>query len=283
MRFEVELQDLRAALIAVLPHTPASNDDRPALTRLRFWPGPVNLTVGATDAYTMGLAVVSADLYDDSDVVDHSTGEVDLPTFDLHPDEVKKILAVHRRRKVGGEDVEQRIMFDVSAESVVTSDVSGLFAGDESLSVPRVEDEEHFPGLPGYLGSLVRRAETGTTYAAEPLGVGATALAAFVTAAKAYGQRPILRVVETVEGRFIVLVAVGDSFIGVLTTHTLTAESDDSYPWPAWEARLPDRAEAFVTALATAASEASSADVQVEVVTSPAGPALRAVEDGDDE
>lgn len=247
MRFEVELKDLRRALVAVLPH---AISDLPSLARVRFWPGPVNLMVAGTDSMTMGLAIVSIDDYRDlDDHVDAATGEVQMDPFDVHPDDVKKILAVHKVRKVNGEEVEQRVLFKVTAETVVTLDVSGLFEGDESLSIPRIVDEERFPFVPGYVGSLVRTAEEGLTrYESQPLGVAMSSLQAFTTSSRAYGERPTLRIVETTPGRFVGLVAVSDSFVGVLTVTDVRALDQERAedPWPAWAARLPDKADAVV-------------------------------------
>lgn len=235
MKFQVELQDLRAALTAVLPYAAS---DLPAFARIRFWPGEVNLTVAATSGFTAGLAVVST-MGDDLD-------DDDPRFFDVHPDEVKKLLAVHKKRKVSGEDVEQTLLFDVQDQTLVTSDVSGLFAGDESLSVPLAEDPEHFPDLPGYVGGLVHLAETdATSYAAEPLGLAGAALSAVVTAGKAYAAPPVLRLVQLANGRFVGLVSVGESFIGVVTARDvrerfLSEDEEALDAWPAWLSRLPD-------------------------------------------
>lgn len=241
MKFQVELQDLRAALAAVLPYAAS---DLPAFARVRFWPGEVNLTVAATSGFAAGLAVVSS-MGDDLSYGRDLDEDGDRRFFDLHPDEVKKVLAVHKKRKVSGEDVEQTLLFDVQDETLVTSDISGLFAGDESLSVPLAEDPDHFPDLPGYVGGIVHLAETdATSYAAEPLGLAGAALSAVVTAAKAYGAPPVLRLVQLANGRFVGLVSVGESFIGVVTARDirekfLTEDEEALDAWPAWLARLP--------------------------------------------
>lgn len=241
MKFQVELQDLRAALAAVLPYAAS---DLPSFARVRFWPGEVNLTVAATTGFAAGLTIVSS-MGDDLSYERGLDEDGERVFFDLHPDEVKKVLAVHKKRKVAGEDVEQTLLFDVQDESLVTSDVSGLFAGAESLSVPLAEDPEHFPDLPGYVGGIVHLADTdATAYAAEPLGLAGAALAAVVTAAKAYGAPPVMRLVQLVNGRFVALVSVGESFIGVVTARDirerfLTDDEEALDAWPAWLARLP--------------------------------------------
>lgn len=247
MKFQVELRDLRRALVAVLPYGVGAADGTD-LSRVRFWPGEVNLTIAATTGYTAGLAVVSTMGSDDLSYGRDRGDDGDSFTFDLTPDEVKKILAVHKTRKVSGEDVEQTVLFDVQDDTLVTSDVSGLFAGDESLSVPLADDPKHFPDLPGYVGGLAHRAEhvDSARYAAEPLGLSAAALQALVTAAKAYNAPPVLRLVGLADEKFVGLATVGESFIGVVATRDirdrfLTEDDDALDAWPAWLARLPDR------------------------------------------
>lgn len=240
MKFQVELRDLRAAIAAVLPHT---EDDGGRFGRIRFWVDPINVMIGATNTITVGLAVVST-MTDDTLLPDD---EGRFPAFDLGPDEAKKILAVHKVRKVSGEEVEQTILFDVQTDSVVTHDISGLFAGTESLVVPLAEPVDGYPELPGYLGSNVHRAETEiTSYAAEPLGLSGPALAAFVTAGKAYGAAPVLRLVQVADGRFVGVVTVGESFIGLVTARDvreqiLADDTDALEAWEHWANRLPDR------------------------------------------
>lgn len=257
MKFQVELQDLRQALTAVLPHA-GKPEDLDRLGRVRFWLDPINMTVGATNTVSLGIAIVSV-LHEDDSAVTFPGEDGQYPWFDLRPDEVKKILAVHKTRKVAGEDVEQTVMFDVHDDSVATQDISGLFAGNESLAVPLADTEESFPHLPAYVGSHVRRANSiDTTYRAEPLGLSGPALAAFVTSGRAYGFAPVLRLSQVSDGKFVGLVTVGESFIGLVTARDIReqivdADQDAMQAWEHWENRLPDRYE--VTAADSAGPE----------------------------
>lgn len=245
----VGTRDLRRALLAVLPH--ADTFDESPAHRVRFEVGDVNLTITATDRYSsVALAIVSI----------HDAGELGGAVFDLAPDEVKKILAVHKPRRGNRSaeddlDSEEILALQLTGRddvSLETRDVSGLFPGDEALTVPTLTLADNFPDVAGYLGESAHTHEVqGVAYEGAPLAVFPPRLATFHAASKAYGKALALRLVARSAGlgaapRFALLVTVGDSFIGLVRLEHPDVEKD-VHPevfaaWHGWLVRLPSKA-----------------------------------------
>ena len=248
MSLTVGAKDLRQALLAVLPHArKAAPGDDQRLARVRFMVTGQNLAVFATDAYTVGLAIVSVwdrDVDDDGDAED--TGL----TWDLSAEAVRKLLAVHKPVKVAGSggdfEPEQTILVTLehgeNGEQLRTADISGLLPIGEELVLPVLGPEEQFPDLEGYLGEAVyEHQHLGAEYDGQPL---LLSLAAFDAAVRAYSRPIAVRV--TGHSRHRVLVTVGESFIGLVSVgHAVDKVTEHQEEvltaWEAWTLRLPQR------------------------------------------
>lgn len=103
----VETVDLRRALASVAPHA-GHDEDLSTLMRVRLEVGPENLTVSATNRYTIGHAIVS--------VWDNNDGEVG-SYFDFSPTDVKEILALFRGRTGDDDTPSDQLRIDVGAPS----------------------------------------------------------------------------------------------------------------------------------------------------------------------
>ena len=242
----VGAKDLRQALLAVLPHArKASTDGDQRLARLRFVVTGQNLAVFATDAYTVGLAIVSVwdrDVDDDGDAEDAGL------TWDLSAEAARKLLAVHKPVKVpgsGGEfEPEQTILVTLehgeNGEQLRTADISGLLPIGEELVLPVLAAEEQFPDIEGYLGEAVyEHQHLGAEYDGQPL---LFSLAPFDAAVKAYSRPIAVRVAG--HSRHRVLVTVGESFIGLVSVghavDKVTEQQEEVITaWDAWTRRLP--------------------------------------------
>jgi hypothetical protein len=193
----VETIDFRQALQAVTPH--AGNDpELPVLMRVRLEVGPQNLTVSATQRYTLGHAIVT--------VWDNHDGE--LATFDLSPTDVKEILALFRGRPGDDDGPSNQLRLDVTDEHFKITDVSGLFEG-KSLSLPRYPFDENFPKVT----QLIAKQLTAPAEGAEQLITNGKMLGLFMKAASAYEKA---LVIEPAGNSKAMMISCGESFIGIL-------------------------------------------------------------------
>lgn len=194
----VETVDLRHALASVTPH--ASNDpDLPVLVRVRLEIGPENLTVSATNRYTIGHAIVS--------VWDNADGQVGV-YFDLSPTDVREILALFRGKGSDDDGPSDQLMIDVDDEYIKVTDVSGLFPG-KSLRLPKYPVDDNFPSV----AKLIAQQLAAGAEASERLVTNGKMLGLFMKAATAY-EHPL--VIEPAGQSKAMLITCGESFVGLL-------------------------------------------------------------------
>lgn len=197
MEITVDTGDLRQALRAVTPHIDPS-PDFPQLHRVRLDIGPENLTVSATNRYTLGYAIVS--IWD-------RDGEVGV--CDLSPTDVKEILTLfHGKSGTGDDGPSNSVLIDIDDKHITITDVSGLFPG-KSLKLPRYPMEDNFPNV----GRMIQNKLTAEPEAAERLITNGKMLGLFMKAAAAYAE-PL--VIDPAGQTGAMLVTCGESFVGML-------------------------------------------------------------------
>ncbi|WP_336791802.1 hypothetical protein [Gordonia malaquae] len=240
----VGADDLRRALIAVLPHA-AKKAERTHLHRVRCYVAPDTLTVTGTDGYTVAAALVPV-------VVDHDhDAAADFGHLDLSPADAAKILAVFRIGPKGHEQddapdwlirIEVEVTLyppdkqgeaDVQVPYVRLTDVSGFIPGAE-LELPMLAADEHAPHVPRLVATQLAR----PAGALDTFGVGTEMIARFTAAAKAYGS-PLLQSVT--ESPQMLVIRVGDSFIGCVRPLEFTEDDKALHKqWlEDWCSRLP--------------------------------------------
>ncbi|WP_020580167.1 hypothetical protein [Actinopolymorpha alba] len=210
--------DLRAALLSVAPHADP-DPEFPPLHRVRLTADRHNVWVTATNRYTAGLAIVSTEDLDTDD---------DNPAIDLTPGNIKEILTIHKPVK---DEPDQTLRIDVDGKHTTVTDVSGMFPG-KALRLPRLSVEDGFPDIPAAIHKYLTRGP-------EPAGRILTSgklLGLFGDAAKAYGQ-PL--VVEPTGERTVLVIACGESFLGLLQPQTVT--EDDAARLAEWRANWHER------------------------------------------
>ena len=225
--FEVNLADLRAALVSVLPHVDKSGN-LPVLGQIRLIPDAVNVTALATDRFTAGMALVS--------ITDHRDEGADV--MDLDHEDVRKVLAVF---KAPPKDEADQVMVRIrrTTNTVTFIDGGGLFDGQE-LTLPLGGNEDSFPDLTRLFGRYLRAKSP--MEAEQASVINAEHEHKFLAAAKAYGSPLVIeRHLGAVGGMH--LVHVGESFLGLVTLmHTDTEDGlgSDIKTWRrAWIDRLP--------------------------------------------
>ncbi len=218
--------DFRAALQAVRVHV-CTDPDLPAITRIRLSVDPVNVTVTATDRFTLGLAIVS--------VQEQPTGN-DAYDVDLIPDDVAKILSIFKGGKEPGDSPEFLLRLDVTEQSVTVTDCSGLIDG-RALKIPRLPTSEQ--GLSEVPMLLAKAHFADMVLLDGGAFYGGEKLARFKVAAVQYGEPLIL---EAHEGTRAVMVRCGESFLGMIMPIALTEEGIfQAKEWSnAWDTRLPE-------------------------------------------
>lgn len=224
MRFTVGTADLRLALRAVAPHADPDPDDT-RLHRVRLDVGPENVTVSASQGYTVGHALVS--MWDNFD------GEIG--PFDLSPTDVKEILVLFHGKPNEGDEPDYTIRFEVTEKHLSITDVSGLFEG-KALQLPRHPMEDNFPDV----ANLIRNKLTARSESAERLITSGKLLGLFMKAAASYGEPLVIDPAGTTGA---MLITCGESFIGMLmpqrANEEITAKING---WHAdWLLRITDR------------------------------------------
>lgn len=194
----VGTEDLRLALRAVAPHADP-DPEFPQLHRVRLAVGPENLTVSATNRYTIGHAIVS--------IWENQMG--DLAAFDLSPSDVREILALFRSTKGHTDDMpDDTLLLEVDDHHATVTDVSGLFPG-KSLRLPKYPVEENFPNVAVLIKQGLTRQPAGT----ERLITNGKLLGLFGKAAAAYNEQLVM---DTSGGNAAILITCGESFVGML-------------------------------------------------------------------
>lgn len=218
--FTVGLADVTAALTSVVAHADP-DPDHTVLHRVHLALDPVNVTVTATNRYTAGLAIVS--------VEEHHDGTLD--GVDLTPGDVKKVLALF---KPGRQAVDEMLRIDVTTGHVTFTDVSGLFPG-QSLTLVRTADAENYPDVAQVVSAALSRPSRA---ARDQIVAAGSLLRLFTVAARSYAAP--LSIEPT--GKSALLIACGESFLGLLMPMVLDAEATaEMGRWRrAWRDRLPE-------------------------------------------
>lgn len=184
----------RRALCAVLPH--ASKDaESPAVCRVRIYARPDTMYIAATDRFTAALARV------DALVPPHEEHHLD-----LHPEEVRKVLAVFPEVK---DDLDYTLQLVASPEQLEIRDISGMVDG-ERLTVNLLPALEDFPNLPS---TFARYTHIEPAYASRPA-FPLEWLVRFKAALKCWDES---RVRFSMIGLTAALVLVGEHFAGVIS------------------------------------------------------------------
>jgi hypothetical protein len=195
VRVTLGTNDLRLALKSVVQHV-ALDPDLQEIHRVRLEVGPVNVTVSATNRYTIGQAIVSVDEH----------GDGDLSAFDLSPADVKDVLAMFPAPKK--DEPDGSVEIEVNSKHAIFTDVSGLFAGKQ-LKLPRCPMTQKFPDV----DELIRKSLLRGSKSAERLITNPNLVKLFLTAATVYGAPLVLDPAGT-DGAM--LVTCGESFVGLL-------------------------------------------------------------------
>lgn len=216
--------DLRAGLGSVLVHS-GDDEDLPSLTRVRLIVDPVNLTVVATDRFTLGLAIVSV----------WEQVEPHIEVVDLLPGDVSQILRIFKAGKEASTDDAPmyQLRIDADAEFVTITDCSGFIDG-RALKVPRLGTEEQFPDVM----QMISNAHHAPPILLDDVDVDGDLINRFRIAGALY--KSALRIESHAYGRALMLRA-GESFVGLLMPQSVTEETEQRYKkWQvAWSARLP--------------------------------------------
>lgn len=186
----------RRALCAVLPHAAKDREESiPYLIRVRIYVRPDRVYIAASDRFTVALALVEP--------LVPPTGDHFL---DLHPEEVRKILAVFPERK---DELDYTLQLVASPEQLEVRDVSGMVDG-ERLAVNLMPHGDDFPNLPLTLARWTHRDPVDAARPAFPLEF----LTRFKPALKCWDEANVrLSMIGLASG----LVLIGEHFIGAIT------------------------------------------------------------------
>lgn len=223
LTIKVGTGDFRQALTAVRVHA-CADAEVPTIHRIRLAIDRENLTVTATDMYTAGLAIVS--IWD-------GPGPDETVTVDLLPDDVAKLLTIHKGGKDKADEPELMLRLDITGDRVTVTDCSGLVDG-RALTIPRLPtDGGPLCTIPG----LILKQHTSPVTETDVI-VSGDAIARFRSAAATYGD-PLA--VEGHSGVRALLVRCGESFLGLLMPSTLgETEVGRMRDWSeGWDRRLP--------------------------------------------
>ncbi|MGW2096074.1 hypothetical protein [Promicromonospora sukumoe] len=226
----VGTNDLRAALKSVRAHA-CTEPELPTLCRIRLDVGPQNITVTATDRFTIGLAIASVFAHlnvDTREETDLSWLEV----IDLAVDDVDKILGIFPGGKEPADEPQYLLRIETDQTHIVVTDSSGMIDG-RALKIPRLPADESFRDLPG----LIWKVHSGKPVLIENLAVGGRYTARFTTAATCY-REPL--VIEATTGSRGLMIRCGESFLGLLMPIALDEDTEARHlEWrKAWTNRL---------------------------------------------
>lgn len=229
-RILVGTHDFRRGLKSVLPHT-STDEDLPALCRVRLDVGPENVTITATDRFTAALTIVSVHAHLDSDGEETELSWIG--TIDLVPADAKSILSIFTAPKDKGDEPQYILRIEADENHVTVIDSSGLIDG-HSLKVPRLGADEAFPRLE----KLFAQYHYASAALVEDIAVNGKFQSRFAIAATSYDQPLIIQTTTAGRAQFI---RCGESFLGLLTPVYVTEDASAEHQnWrKAWDRRLP--------------------------------------------
>ena len=228
-RILVGTHDFRRGLKSVLPHT-STDEDLPALCRIRLDVGPQNVTITATDRFTAALAIVSVHAHLDTDGEETELSWIG--TIDLVPADAKSILGIFNAPKDKGDEPQYILRIEADENHVTVIDSSGLIDG-HSLKVPRITDDA-FPRLEKLFGQYHYAKAT----LVEDIAVNGKFQSRFAIASSCYDEPLIIQTTTAGRAQFI---RCGESFLGLLIpVHVSEDDTARHTEWrKAWDQRLP--------------------------------------------
>lgn len=278
---------LRAGLLALLPHAGKTSDQTPDYGRVRFYPRGDDLLAWTTDGQTSAMVRLAVDGYFDTEI----------EGWDMGVAEIRAVLAVLKRptnpdAQSVWDDAECTV--DLLNRRVRFSESGDLFGGRD-VTVARLEPpggkKDTYPDVPRMLETVLQGRQAERARA----GVRMDLLARFSASAKPYEDSMSIRVMADPPA---LLIRIGTIFVGEVTTR-YGWENDDQagdyeHRWledvhPLVRPADPDVPEELVDELREQASEmlargASPAEIlRHRVGVLHAVPALAADEDGDEE
>jgi hypothetical protein len=191
LNITVGTADLRAALRSVTPHA-HPEPEATTLHRLRLDVGPENMTVSATNLYTVGHAIVS--------IWDNADSEVGT---------IKQVLALFHGKDADDEQPQDMLRIESDREHTTLTDVSGL------LELTSLQLMRHPQGeFPDVTKAIADKLTAKKRRATERVITNSTMLGLFLKAAAAYKQ-PL--VIDPSGSDGAMLISCGESFLGLLT------------------------------------------------------------------
>lgn len=195
--------EVRAALLALLPHAGRASEQTPDYGRVRFHAAADELVAWTTDGTTSAVARMAID--------EHLDDELD--QWDMTTHEIRAALAVLKRPTNPDEqsiwdDAECRI--DVLGKRVRFTETGDLFGGRD-VAVGRLPQCQNYPDVPRAIHDVITGARLDTPH----VGVRGDLLARFATSAKPYEGTLILRASADPGA---LLVVIGSKFVGELPT-----------------------------------------------------------------
>lgn len=229
-RILVGTHDFRRGLKSVLPHT-STDEEIPAICRIRLDVGPENVTITATDRFTAALAIVSVHAHLDTDGEETELSWIG--TIDLVPTDAKSILGIFTAPKDKGDEPQYILRIEADENHVTIIDSSGLIDG-HSLKVPRLGDDEAFPSIE----KLFARHHYAKPALVEDIAVSGKLQSRFAVASSCYGEPLIIQTTTAGRSQFI---RCGESFLGLLMPIHMAEEGEArNKQWrEAWDRRLP--------------------------------------------
>lgn len=229
-RILVGTHDFRRGLKSVLPHT-STDEDLPAICRIRLDIGPENVTITATDRFTAALAIVSVHAHLDTD--GEETELAWIGTLDLVPADAKSMLSIFTAPKDKGDEPQYILRIEADENHVTVIDSSGLIDG-HSFKVPRLTPDDSFPSLEKLFGKY----HYANAALVEDIAVSGKLQSRFAIAATCYREPLIIQTTTAGAGQ---LIRCGESFLGLLMpTHLTEAGTAEHQNWrKAWDRRLP--------------------------------------------
>ena len=227
----VGTNDLRAGLISAKVHA-STDQELPALCRIRLDIGCENVTITATDRFTAGMSLVSVTAHLNPDDLEE-TKLAWVEIIDLTVDDVDKILSIFKCGKDKGDEPQYILRIESNDTHVTVTDSSGMIDG-RALKLPRLASDDGFPDLT----NLFAKVHHGRPTLLEEMAVGGEFLARFKAASSCY-QKALC--IEATTGSRALTIRCGQSFLGILMPIAIDDETRDQHKlWrDAWDERLP--------------------------------------------